>query len=96
LINLLWHLAMAYFHLHRYSDAEPLLCRVLAISEQLLGKQHERYGRALGQYAALLRHMKRNREAKDVEKRAKEILARSQRSAWLRCTVDVTGLVRKK
>ncbi len=67
LASVLTNLAELYQQQSKYSRAEPLLKRALAISEKALGPQHPNTQQARQNYAALLRAMSRNEEAKHLE-----------------------------
>ncbi len=51
----------------KYSEAEPLYLRALAILERSLGLQHPYTQQARENYAALLRAMGRDEEAEQLE-----------------------------
>jgi hypothetical protein len=74
-------LAELIFMRHRYAEAEPLYQRALAVRETRLGPNHLDLARTLNGYALLLRRTKRKPEASAMKARAKEILARANRSA---------------
>lgn len=61
------NLAMVYDTQGRYDQAEPLYRRALAIRTQALGPAHADTAKSRRDYAALLRKMKRDREAATVE-----------------------------
>ncbi len=56
----------------RYSEAEPLFLRALALREKGLGPNHPDLARTLRDYATLLRSMDRAAEAAELEARAAE------------------------
>ena len=62
----------------RYSEAEPLYQRSLAILERALGPEHPHVAQSLENYAALLRQTARADEAERMEARAKAIRAKSE------------------
>jgi tetratricopeptide (TPR) repeat protein len=88
------NLAALYSLQHRYSEAEPLYQRALAIREETLGPDHPDLASTLNGYAQLLRKIKRKSEASAMQARAKEILAKADRSA--RQTVHVGDLDPKR
>jgi len=59
----------------RYSEAEPLYLRALAIREKILGKDHPDVAALLVSYAQLLRQTGLPTKAEDMELRAKQIRA---------------------
>jgi tetratricopeptide (TPR) repeat protein len=59
----------------KHAEAEPLFQRALAIQEKALGPDHPDVAKVLGNYARLLREMKRGAAARDLEGRAKAIRA---------------------
>ena len=61
------NLALLYKSQGKYEQAEPLYVRALAIREQQLGPNHPNTQQACQNYAALLRAMNRNEEAKQLE-----------------------------
>ena len=62
----------------RYSEAESLYERALAIREKTLGPEHPELATSLENYAALLRETARAEEAEMLEARAKAIRAKSE------------------
>ncbi len=60
----------------RYTDAEPLHKRSLAIREKTLGPEHPDVATSLENYAALLRQTGRSNEAAELETRVKAIRAK--------------------
>ncbi len=60
----------------RYSEAEPLFLRALALRESTLGPEHPDFATSLENYAALLRQTARADEAERMEARAKAIRAK--------------------
>ena len=60
----------------RYTEAEPLYRRSLAIKEKALGPEHPNVAQGLENYAALLRETGRTAEADKMEARAKAIRAK--------------------
>ncbi len=72
-------LAQLYHDQGKYSEAEPVYGRALAIVEKLLGPEHSRVATTLENYATLLQKTKRNAEAARMEARAKAIRAKHAR-----------------
>ncbi len=72
------NLAELYRAQGRYTDAEPLYNRSLAIWEMALGPEHPDVATSLENYAALLRQTKRADEAERMEARAKAIRAKPE------------------
>ena len=66
-------MAALYQALAKYTQAEPLYQRVLAIREKALGPNHRDVATALENYAGLLYEMDRNAEAAKLEERARTI-----------------------
>jgi tetratricopeptide (TPR) repeat protein len=62
---------LLYNNQGRYSEAEPLFQRALAIQEKALGPDHPNTATFLENYTALLRQMGRHEEATAVEARAR-------------------------
>ena len=69
------NLAEVYRAQGRYSGAEPLHKRALAIWEKALGPEHPHVATSLGNYAALLREVGHGAEAAETEARAEAIRA---------------------
>jgi tetratricopeptide (TPR) repeat protein len=67
------NLALLYQAQGKYSEAEPLFKRALAIKEKALGPEHLSVATTLENYAALLRKTNREVEAIKLEARAKAI-----------------------
>jgi hypothetical protein len=68
------------YYLHqrgRYTDAEPLSQRALAIREKALGPEHPDVAMYLEDYLLLLRAMDRSQEAEPLEAHARAIRAKS-------------------
>ena len=61
----------------KYTEAEPLYQRALAIWEKALGPEHPNVATSLENYAALLRNMNREAEAVQMEAHAKAIRGKS-------------------
>ncbi len=61
----------------RFDEAEPLMCRALAIDEQSFGKDHPNVARDLKSLAALLQATNRLGEAEPLMHRALEIFEKS-------------------
>jgi hypothetical protein len=59
----------------KYTQAEPLLQRGLAIREKVPGPEHPNVATVLGNYAGLLREMKPGAAARELEVRAQAIRA---------------------
>jgi hypothetical protein len=85
-----------YLIQHRYSEAEPLFRRTLAIREKCLGPNHPDLPRTLNGYALLLRETKRKSEAKALSARAQAISAKGPANRSASQTVDVRELDRGK
>jgi CHAT domain-containing protein/tetratricopeptide (TPR) repeat protein len=64
------NLALRYWNLGRYDEAEPLYKRALAIDEKALGPDHRDVGRDLNNPAELYRTRRRYAEAEPLMKRA--------------------------
>lgn len=62
----------------RYSEAERLYARALAIREEALGSEHPELATSLENYAVLLRQTARADDADRMEARAKAIRAKSK------------------
>jgi tetratricopeptide (TPR) repeat protein len=62
----------------RYTQAEPLYLRALAIQEKALGPEHLDVATTLEDYAALLRKLNRGAEAAEMEGRARAIRAKAE------------------
>ena len=73
-------------------EAEPYLKLALASEQDAQAGDHPAMAGILSNYAAVLRQMKRKGEAKEMENRAKAILARSQPAYRLRYTVNLRQL----
>ena len=69
-------LADLYYAQGKYTEAEPLYQRSLAIREKALGAEHPAVATTLENYAALLRKTNREAEAATIEARAKAIRAK--------------------
>jgi tetratricopeptide (TPR) repeat protein len=65
--------AFALYRAGKYTQAEPLLRRALAIREKALGPEHPDVATSLENYAALLRKTNRATGAEAMEDRAKVI-----------------------
>jgi tetratricopeptide (TPR) repeat protein len=63
----------------RYEEAESLYLKALAIRERALGPDHPAILGMLEQYAALLRKMKKEKQACELEERARKFGLRSSR-----------------
>jgi tetratricopeptide (TPR) repeat protein len=61
------NLGQLYYDQRRYSEAEPLYQRALAIREQVLSPDHPDVATIVESYAALLRATDRNEEAGKLE-----------------------------
>lgn len=66
-------LATLYLLRDRYSEAEPLYKRALALKQEAFGANSPEMAENLKYYAGLLRRIKRNDEAADLEARATAI-----------------------
>ncbi len=71
------NLALLYKTQGKYTEAEPLYRRALAIVEKALGPEHPNAAQVLGNYAELLRKTNRDAEAAKLEARAKAIRAKN-------------------
>jgi hypothetical protein len=89
-------LAEVYLAQRRYSDAEPLLKEALQIQERALGPAHPEVAKLLMDYSLLLRKQHRQREAKSMEKRAKNIVKAFRTEKQDLGTVDVSSLKRHR
>ncbi len=67
--------AVASYRAGKYSQAEALIERSLAIREKVLGPEHPDVAQSLENYAALLRKTNREAESARMEARAKAIRA---------------------
>ena len=67
------NLALLYYAQGQYAEAEPFYQRSLAIWEKALGPEHPDVATILENYADLLRELDRNREAEELEERARAI-----------------------
>jgi tetratricopeptide (TPR) repeat protein len=67
-------LAASYYAQNRHSDAESRYRRALAILEKTLGPENPELADSLQKLALVLRKMKRNEEAMDVESHARTLL----------------------
>ncbi len=80
------NLAELYLLQGRYTEAEPLYKRSLAIWEKALGAEHPDVATSLENYSALLRETGRGSEAVKLETRARAIRAEraneNPASAW--------------
>ncbi len=74
--NALNNLAVLYKNQGRYTEAEPLYKRALAIFEKALGPEHPSVATSLENYAVLLRETGRGAEAAKMKARAKAIRAK--------------------
>ncbi len=72
------NLALLYEAQGKYTEAEPLYKRSLAIWENALGPEHPDVATSLENYAALLRETARADEAERMEARAKAIHAKQE------------------
>ncbi|MBI3990363.1 MAG: tetratricopeptide repeat protein [candidate division NC10 bacterium] len=72
----LYGLADVYRAQGKYTEAEPLYQRALAIREKTLGPEHPDVVTSLENYAALLRRTHHDAEAEKLEARAKAIRAK--------------------
>ena len=70
------NLAGLYREQGKYTQAEPLYQRSLAIREKALGQEHLDVATSLENYAVLLRKMNRAAEAEKMEARAQAIRAK--------------------
>jgi tetratricopeptide repeat protein len=73
-------LGEAYRAQGKYDLAEPLYRRSVSALEVFLGRRHIGVAEALDEHAGLLREMKRDREARRLEARAKAIRRRQAKS----------------
>ena len=69
-------MASLYYHQGKYTEAEPLYERSLAILEKALGPEHPQVAQSLDNYAALLHKLNRDAEAEKMEARAQAIRAK--------------------
>ena len=73
------NLALLYNYEGKYSEAEPLYKRVVAIREKNLGPEHPDVAQSLDAYAALLRQAGQKADAEKMEARARKIRAKRPR-----------------
>jgi len=73
------NLALLYNYEGKYSEAEPLYKRVVAIREKNLGPEHPDVAQSLDAYAALLRQAGQKADAEKMEDRARKIRAKRPR-----------------
>ena len=71
--TVLHNLAVLYQDQGKYSEAEPLFKRALAIDEKTLGPDHPSVAKVLGNLAVLYQAQGRYSEAEPLYKRALEI-----------------------
>lgn len=71
----LLNLGRVYLALNRAAMAEEALRRAATVAETMLGGEHPLLGEVLSSYSAALRRNGRKREAREMETRAKAILA---------------------
>ncbi len=83
-------LATLYSMTGRRAEAEWPVKRALGIAETSLGPHHAITGQILEHYAFVLRQMKREREAKQFDKRARTIQERHSRDNLMHHTEDVS------
>jgi hypothetical protein len=76
----------------RLTEAEVSLSRALEIAGSSYGPESPRTARVMQDYAAVLRRLKRKREASQLEKQAEKVLADSARQNGLDHIVDVSAL----
>jgi tetratricopeptide (TPR) repeat protein len=76
LANDLNNLGALYFSEGRYTDAEPVLKRALAIKQDAFGPNDPRLLQILDNYAIALSALNRNTEAATIDARVKEIRAK--------------------
>jgi len=86
------NLAVVNFWQRRYPEANVGFKRSLAILESTLGTNHPQVAKVKLKYAVLLRAMKRNAEAKQLEASAKEVLATQAEQDASKSVVDVQQL----
>ena len=67
---------MLYREQGKYTQAEPLIRRALAIREKALGPEHAQVATVLENYAALLHKFNRDAEADKMGARAQAIRAK--------------------
>jgi tetratricopeptide (TPR) repeat protein len=72
----LHNLARLYHHQARYTEAEPLYRRCLAIEEKTIGPEHRRVATTLNNLAELLGSTNRVQEADTLRDRANRIRSR--------------------
>ncbi len=64
------------YKLEKYKEAEELMLRVVQLRRENLPEDHEDMGRALGDYAKVLKKMGKTETAETIYKKAREILAK--------------------
>src|SRR5260370_19514046 len=82
------NLALAYFAESRYTEAEPLYQRALAIQEKTLGKGHPDTASTLFHYSELLHKLQRKAEARRLANRARQIIAQTSRERSMQYTIN--------
>ncbi len=75
------NLAVLYQAQGKYTEAEPLYKRALAITEKALGPEHPTMATTLENYATLLLMTNREAEAVKIEARAEAIRAKHARES---------------
>jgi tetratricopeptide (TPR) repeat protein len=73
--NGLHNLALAYEAQGQYAEAEPFYRQALEVSEKALKPDDPKLGILLQNYARLLRSMRRDEDARELEARAREIFS---------------------
>jgi tetratricopeptide (TPR) repeat protein len=84
-------LGQVYAHSGRMVEAESCARQASTMAEQVYGPKHPRLGLFLQRYADVLNRANRKKEAKEVQKRARAILAQADRGA-VGSTVSVSAL----
>jgi hypothetical protein len=92
LVSALVNAASVCLTARRYSEAEPLLNRALAIARELVGEEHLLTATVMGHYALLLKATHRKKEAAVLDNRVRAIRMGLGQSA--RQSVDVRELLR--
>lgn len=91
-IKAMANLAWMHCKVGEYSQAEPLIRTAVEIAERRYGPAHPSLADLLAYQARVLRGLHQGKQAKQLEQRAKAILAASSRETLRRHTVDVAEL----
>src|SRR5262249_54410551 len=91
LIQPLNNLALGMYESGRPIEAGPLLERAMAIAEHDKRPEHVGNGAILLNYATYLKKMGRKAEAKQYERRGKEVITEARRNNGVGQTVDIAA-----